>query len=379
MRSPKLEHHPRFYGLHLSEWPTGVRNQFMEFLRIGLRYGVSSAKAKRMLTSPKSEIAYRNLVSLLLGYVRDHEEVDTTAWNLRDNLLTAERITQFVTWHATRTGEVRAFHQMMYDQAARLVRTLGGDLGVAIRLESLADQQDPQRVRVINVQDLLDYDVILAGARDCMEAGEKAFADWVRSGEDPHQAKDVASFYQDCLLFFLAVRRPLRGCNLAMMRAGQHVRQKEGKWLLAFSATEIKGKHPYDGPFPPDVVPHLVRFLKDVRPLLDAGRYHNLFLTRAGGKLTHRLLSDRLIARGQTFLGVHSTPHFFRHLVVSAYLTKYPQEIDVARALLGHACVETTLTHYAHLRVRDATLHIKPFLRETCPHFKLLGDLQFPG
>lgn len=377
---PQFERNAHYYGIPKAEWPQRIREEFEEFMRIACRHGVRGRNKLTLLRSRKSHEVYRSLVRVILGYAISVRGLDTTEWSLRQDLFKLELLSQFMDWNSKeRTGQVRHYHPTMYRQAARILRTLDGDLDLAVRLEQLADQQRPERARVIDIRSMRSYDELVNAAREHMQSASKEFDKWLNEGCPPKTAKETASHYQDSLLFYLAIRRPVRGVNLRSMRVGENVHQDaEGNYRLTFAAHEIKSARRYEGPFPPDVVPFLVRFIEEVRPILNLHGRDTLFLTRNGGGLTHRILSDRLVEAGKACLDLRTTPHFFRHLVPSAYLAKHPKELDTMRALLGHSTVDITLARYIHVFVREATRRIVPFLRDTCPHFGKLGTLQFP-
>ena len=54
----------------------------------------------------------------------------------------------------------------------------------------------------------------------------------------------------------------------------------------------------------------------------------------------HAYRPDHQDDRGH--LGIHMSPHQFRHLAGSSYLDDNPEDIETARALLGHAWSKTT-------------------------------------
>ena len=41
-------------------------------------------------------------------------------------------------------------------------------------------------------------------------------------------------------------------------------------------------------------------------------------------------------------IGIHMTPHQFRHFGATSYLEEHPEDFETARAMLGHAWSKTT-------------------------------------
>jgi integrase len=67
-----------------------------------------------------------------------------------------------------------------------------------------------------------------------------------------------------------------------------------------------------------------------------------LFVTAKGRLKDQRTITVQIIKIIERYLGVHMTPHQFRHLCGTSYLEARPEDTETARALLGHSSVKTT-------------------------------------
>ena len=71
----------------------------------------------------------------------------------------------------------------------------------------------------------------------------------------------------------------------------------------------------------------------------------DLFVTKAGIRKDQRTITVQIIKAIAQRLGVHMTPHQFRHLAGASYLDENPQDLETARLMLGHAWSKTTLIY----------------------------------
>ena len=167
---------------------------------------------------------------------------------------------------------------------------------------------------------------------------------------------DRACQYRDGLLIALLAYRPLRRRSLAELRLDTHLRQIGDGYVLALQSENTKSRQPLEFPLPDTLVPFLTRYLEHFRLLFphQAGE-QALWLSAKGGALTDDAIYDRVCRRTATAFGTAIHPHLFRDIAATTIAREAPASLAVARDLLTHANLETTLRHYTQAQTIEAT------------------------
>jgi len=144
--------------------------------------------------------------------------------------------------------------------------------------------------------------------------------------------------------FQLAI--PLRPQNLSRLNWQRHFLEPDGpkgRLLLQIPKAETKSRQ---NDFVAEVPDHVARRLrwyrKHILPRLNAAPNGDLFVIRRGEPKGQDTLTDQIIKTIEDTLGIHMSPHQFRHLAGSSYLDDNPEDIETPRALLGHSWSKTT-------------------------------------
>jgi integrase len=153
--------------------------------------------------------------------------------------------------------------------------------------------------------------------------------------------------YRDGLIIGFLALRPIRRRNLAAMRLGQHLVRAGAGWQVIFGADETKTHQPLEFPFPPLLQPFLERYLSNVRPRFPGSEQHDgLWASAKACPLGGDALYRRVSIRTQETFGRPINLHLFRDIAVTAIATKAPEQIGMARDLLGHSTLTTLDRHY---------------------------------
>ena len=142
---------------------------------------------------------------------------------------------------------------------------------------------------------------------------------------------------------------PLRPQNICGLNWTRHINEPDGpkgRLLLHIPAQETKTKR-QDLTFdlPADLAQRLRWYRRHILPRLDGDPNGDLFVTRRGTRKGQGTLTDQIIERIERHVGIHMTPHQFRHLAAKLYLDEHPEDFETVRALLGHAFAKTTLIY----------------------------------
>lgn len=139
---------------------------------------------------------------------------------------------------------------------------------------------------------------------------------------------------------------PLRPENLIDLHWRRHFQEPDGpkgRLLLHIPAEETKTKsRDLTVEIPVDVARRLRWYRRHMLPRLGADPNGFLFVTENGGPKSQKTLTQQIIETIGKHVGVHMTPHQFRHFVASVYLDANPEDHQTAQAILHHASAKTT-------------------------------------
>jgi integrase len=164
--------------------------------------------------------------------------------------------------------------------------------------------------------------------------------------------------YRDGLMIALLAFIPsLRRKNLAALEIGRHlIRQGDG-WFVIVPRTETKtNSSSIEVAIPQLLVPYLAAYLDIVRPrMLRRPTCNALWVSPTGGTLGYsaiwRIFTRHTVSR----LGIHISPHDCRDAGATTWAIAAPDQIGVARDLLGHSDLRTTTRHYNRARGIEAS------------------------
>jgi integrase len=142
---------------------------------------------------------------------------------------------------------------------------------------------------------------------------------------------------------------PLRPENLTDLHWRRHFLEPDGpkgRLLLHIPAEETKTKRQdLTVEIPGDVARRLRWYRHQILPRIDADPNGFLFVTGKGDPKSQRTLTQQIVETIAKHVGVHMTPHQFRHFVASVYLDANPEDHQTAQAILHHASAKTTLIY----------------------------------
>lgn len=141
----------------------------------------------------------------------------------------------------------------------------------------------------------------------------------------------------------------LRPENLIDLHWRRHFLEPDGpkgRLLLHIPAEETKTKcQDLTVEIPADVARRLRWYRRHILPRVGADSNGFLFVTSKGGHKSQQTLSQQIVETIAKHVGVHMTPHQFRHFVASVYLDANPEDHQTAQAILHHASAKTTLIY----------------------------------
>jgi integrase len=159
---------------------------------------------------------------------------------------------------------------------------------------------------------------------------------------------------------------PLRPHNLCALTWARHFLEPEGpkgRLILHIPADETKSRRKeYTIEIDPEVARRLRWYRHTILPRLKADPGGPLFVTKHGTPKSQETLSQQLTEIIEERVGIHMTPHTFRHFAAVSYLEDNPEDFETARAILGHAWGKTTLIYAGSSSRRAGAAYAKHLL-----------------
>ena len=154
------------------------------------------------------------------------------------------------------------------------------------------------------------------------------------------------------LLAFIPIRRK----NLAALEIGRHLVREGDGWFVIIPGEETKTGTPIEFPVPELLESYLAIYLDIVRPrLLRRPACAALWVNSQGGALAYAAIGDIVTEHSTSRLGFRITPHDARDAAATTWAISAPDQIGVARDLLAHSDLRTTIKHYNRARGIEAS------------------------
>jgi integrase len=168
---------------------------------------------------------------------------------------------------------------------------------------------------------------------------------------------------------------PLRPQNLSSLSWQHNFSEPNGprsQLLLHIAARNTKTKRQdIVSEVPDEVAGRLRWYRRHVLPRLGADVNGPFFVTERGDRKGQATLTKQITTLIARYIGIHMTPHQFRHFGATSYLEEHPEDFETARAILGHAWSKTTRI-YAGSSSRRASRAYNQYLLKQREALKLL-------
>jgi integrase len=139
---------------------------------------------------------------------------------------------------------------------------------------------------------------------------------------------------------------PLRPQNLSSLHWRTNFSEPNGprgQLVLHIAARHTKTKKQDIITEVPDELARRLRwYRRHILPRLGADVNGPLFVTQGGSQKSQATITKQITDALARHIGIHMTPHQFRHFGATSYLERHPEDFETARALLGHAWTKTT-------------------------------------
>ena len=150
---------------------------------------------------------------------------------------------------------------------------------------------------------------------------------------------------------------PMRIGNLAALSLSENVLQPggfDGLVHLFIPDHKVKNGVPLEYPMPEEASALLLLYKRELRNRLKGANYDWLIPGENGHHKDERTLSDQITKTIERELGIHITPHQFRHAAAALILEANPGNYELVRRVLGHKNIQTTINFYVGLETAAA-------------------------
>ena len=157
-------------------------------------------------------------------------------------------------------------------------------------------------------------------------------------------------------MFALVAFNPLRRKNLAALEIGRHLIRQGGDWFVVIPAAETKDGSAIDAAVPELLTPYLATYLDVVRPrMLRQQACKALWVSPCGDALGYSAIWPIFTRHSTRRLGIHIAPHDCRDAGATTWAIAAPDQIGIARDLLGHSDLRPITRHYNRARGIEAS------------------------
>ena len=161
---------------------------------------------------------------------------------------------------------------------------------------------------------------------------------------------------QVAIAMAILLAAPMRSQNLIALNWREHFREPnggKGPVSILIPASQTKTRR-LDLVYELDEnTSDLLRWYRLViLPALEADPNGDLFVLQGGKRRGQSGLSSEVTKAIGRHVGVHMTPHQFRHLAAALYLDARPEDFETVRQILGHSYGKTTLIYAGLSSVR---------------------------
>ncbi|MER8601016.1 site-specific integrase [Mesorhizobium sp. M1339] len=158
--------------------------------------------------------------------------------------------------------------------------------------------------------------------------------------------KSSAMAYRDGLLIATLVEAPMRRGPFSRLTTDDHIVRVGAQWCLAVPAELTKTKTAQEYQLSERLSAYVDTYLGRIRLAFPGADTHNGLWPYEGRPMTDKMIRRRIIKWTRLSLGFAVSPHRFRNAAATLISIADPENIRVAKDLLGHRSFSMTEKHY---------------------------------
>jgi len=126
----------------------------------------------------------------------------------------------------------------------------------------------------------------------------------------------------------------------------------------------MKGNREFELWLPESLAPAFLNYLSAVRPRFRNSNQHEfVWCSMKGGRLHADGIYQMIVRRTTAAFGKPIHPHLFRDVAATSMAMDRPDQVRLAKDLLGHGSFELTERHYLHAQSVRAGKHLGDVIR----------------
>jgi integrase/recombinase XerD len=194
---------------------------------------------------------------------------------------------------------------------------------------------------------------------------------------DAHKQREIQ--YRDGLLLTMCSLWPIRRRSLAALTVSRHVEFDDAGVSILLYPADTKSRRAESFRVPEQLLPYLVRYLKEIRPILLGHSEHDgLWASYLGGHLGGDRLYGIVGARTLAKFGKAMSLHDFRRAAATFLAMDAPEKIGLIQGVLQHVKPEVSEQHYNLARSMQAGRRFAAYLANARKRLRQLSDRNAP-
>ncbi|TIM42965.1 site-specific integrase [Mesorhizobium sp.] len=158
--------------------------------------------------------------------------------------------------------------------------------------------------------------------------------------------KSCSVAYRDGLLIATLTEAPMRRGAFSRLQIDDHMMRVGQRWCLTVPAENTKTNTAQEYELSERLSSYMDFYLEQVRLEFPGADRHNSLWPYEGRPMTDKMIRRRTIKWTRLALGFEVTPHRFRNAAATFISVADPENIRVAKDLLGHRSFAMTEKHY---------------------------------
>ncbi len=344
------------YSVMLHEWPQAMQKAYQSYREWCLAVFINNRDPKyhQRLVS-----ADQNLSNLerIVGFAHNIQGKQIRSFSM-DMFFDETLINDYIEWmiNIRNAGKIRVTQKRLIAQLLGMAKGYynnekASDWLTRLQNNLVSEPVKNKKEALIPLEDLMRVPEAIKQKRLKIERN-------ARKKKQKFSMLHQAKLFMEELMYRFLLERPIRQKNLREMKLDINLlHQEDGHWQVKYRGEEMKNGLPFQFPFPIELEPMLVEYLKKYRHYVCNG-YDNeyVFPNPNGGHIDARVIQRMVHNNTIEALGKPMNPHLIRDCVAYDFLKENPGQYLILSQLLAHSDPNTTIQIYGHFEAEEAVV-----------------------